>query len=446
MTCPLFGVKDRINPWNISIVNRDELRSTYHIRSARGFQVRLQAGGRLEQKHKWTPSDAAIIFVAEGTLDIYTRRSAFLEAISNMQQQGGSHMIRLAKALLPVFITAFILMAGCSDEKSPVVSPDTEEKGPLPPENVIGVMNAVYPVPSILLLWTQGSAEPDYGYNVYRKKGAGEYEKLNDSPVKYIQFIEVPIMIVLGYIDETLDDRSHELHRYYITAVSTSDEESAASDTVSIIPGDTYMQGPVQSLYPNGHSNVDIVPEFRWTPVAGATSYLLHMAGWLYRHESETPEILMGDELGVSYFNKLPANLDCGKNYLWSLWAVDENNCAIATANARFTTSVRTLVDQAEEAGYHCVWWDQLDDQGKPVPIGFYTALIRIDQQFMMVSFIISNSIPLVNAVCDPPAGVPPSISLSSPVEEWPPAEPVLFVFGAPEAAHVHVEIMRDVP
>jgi hypothetical protein len=380
----------------------------------------------------------------EGTLDIGAQRSAFLELFSNMQQKGGSHMIGKARKLLPVFIAAVIFMAGCSEDIIPV-PPGVNDKGPLPPENVMGVMNAIHPVPSILLLWTQGSAEPDYGYNVYRKKGAGEFEKLNDSPVKHLQIIEMPVTIILGYNDETLDGGSDELHRYCITAVSYDDEESAASDTVSIIPGGTYTQGPVQDLYPNGHSNVDVIPEFRWTPVAGAASYLLHIAGWLYRHESAATEIVLGDEQGVSYSNILPTQLDCGEAYLWTIWAVDDNNCAIATATTSFTTSVRTLANRVEEAGYHCVWWDQLDDQGKPVPAGLYTVIIKIDQQFMMESFLISIFNPPVNAVCDPPAGIPPSMSLTSPSDEWPHAEPVLFIYGAPAAAHVHIEIVCDV-
>ncbi len=354
-------------------------------------------------------------------------------------------MKRFTKKLFPIVFIAWVFFAGCSEEKSPVIPPGTEDSIPLPPENVIGVMNAVNPTPSLLLLWTQGGSEPDSGYNVYRKKGGDPVVKLNDSPVKYMIFIENPIMIVLGYNDETLDAGSSDQHIYYVTSLSTSGDESAASDTVSITPSDIFPYDNIYGLSPNGRTNVNVIPEFSWIPVVGAASYLLHMPGWLYRHESSTAEIALGDEQGTSYFNKLPDSLNCGATYLWNLWAIDPHNCAFATAGARFTTSVRTLVDRIDEAGYHCVWWDQLDDRGMPVTAGSYVALIRIDQLFMTMGFDISGAAPPVNAVCDPPAGAPPSMSLSSPAKEWPPAEPVLLVYGIPAAAHVHIEIMRDV-
>jgi hypothetical protein len=356
-------------------------------------------------------------------------------------------MYRFTKKIYPIIFILFALMAGCSEEKSPV-DPDSTNKNPdqAPPENVIGVMNAIHPVPSILLLWTQGSSKPDSGYNVYRQKGGGAFEKLNDSPVKFIMFIEYPIMIIMGYNDETLDPISSDRHLYYLTSISTSGEESAGSDTVSITPSETYIHGDINGLYPNGHANVDIVPTFSWAPVNGATSYLLHMSGWLYWHQSSITEIILGDEAGVSYFDKLPDSLDCGRTYTWAIFAMNDDNCAIAEGNAKFTTMVRTLVDRIDEAGYHCVWWDQLDDQGKQVPAGSYVALIRIDQSFVRVGLVISNAAPPVNAICDPPAGVPPSMSLSSPASEWPPGEHVLLEYGIPAAAQVQIEIMRDVP
>jgi hypothetical protein len=337
-----------------------------------------------------------------------------------------------------------MLFAGCSEEKSPVIV--NGDSGPVPPENVIGIMNAVAPIPSIVLLWTPGGGLDLPGYNVYRKKGSGAFEKLNDSPVKFIQFIEYPIMIILGYNDETLDANSSDQHVYNVASVSATGEESAASNIVSIIPSETYSHGNINGLYPNGHASVDVVPEFRWIPVSGAESYLLHMSGWLYRHESSIAEINLGDDTGVSYFDKLPDSLDCGRTYSWSLWAINDNNCAIATGNARFTTIVRTLVDQIDEAGYHCAWWDQLDDQGKQVPSGSYAVLIRMDQIYGTGGFDISDTAPPVNAICDPPGGVPPSMSLTSPAGEWPRGEPVLLVYGLPEAAQVQIEIMRDVP
>ncbi|MFH1277588.1 MAG: hypothetical protein ABIK65_04340 [Candidatus Eisenbacteria bacterium] len=79
-------------------------------------------------------------------------------------------------------------------------------------------------------------------------------------------------------------------------------------------------------------------------------------------------------------------------------------------------TLVRTLVDEAEEAGSHTVVWDLLDHGGAPAVAGVYRAVVRLENETAEDVFSIVDAEPSPGAHPAAPGTIGPAAGRFQPV------------------------------
>jgi len=295
--------------------------------------------------------------------------------------------------LISVIVIGLAFHLSCSD--NPV---DAENPGP--PLGVVGMKASLGQV-TMFFMWTSDAGTTSGKYNIYRKIADGDFEKLNDELIRAMDFGPgTGYPKALGYMDDECVLDSDDEHRYYVTAVS-GDYESTPSDTVSFTPAQVGRDNPWGVVCPNEETIDDLNPTFCWTEHPDAESYFLLLTDdddewwpwWAYRTTSNSCEFR--DATGTTYLADGDPQLLEANDYELVVWAIDENNCGIASHEADFLTYnpnlVRALItDEYMSAGVHQNVWDQLDDLCTQVPIGDYDihVIAGQDEDIMTITIV----------------------------------------------------------
>jgi len=306
--------------------------------------------------------------------------------------------------ILTTLLVGVFLMSTCDDDvtSSQVSTPD-------PPTNIVG-----YPLETglgltLVLVWTSSDNTPVDGYNVYRRKGANAFEKLNDELVAFQPYGPSSSCPGAHFYSE-INATATEPHTYYVTSVS-GNRESDRSDSVVCDPQAISFDNLIGELNPAEDDNVEPIPVFDWQPISGAKSYLVwlmildstaYRLVWLHQCEQDCDTFKISP--GCTYLDAINNTLREGTDYFWIVYAVDNNNCCFAFTDLQsfMTRSTRRLVWQyTVPSGKYRVCWDQKDDDGVQVLHGNYLARFWCNTGRDSVSIQIGDFPPTQTPDCD---------------------------------------------
>jgi len=348
------------------------------------------------------------------------------------------------------------IVTGCSDGVDHV-PPDLT-----PPQSPMGACSHFGDEPLMMYVgWVDSTRSSVDGYNVYKKVGGNEAERLNDTLIIDSMMLgpSAGPLPVLAFIDTLFDSTSVDTHIYWATAAK-GDRESEPCELIVLVPADFNPEETVFGLAPDSEEDVPLDTSFTWDAKTGAESYWIFVqedAGpspmtWLYRHTAT--KFSYKETLGVTYGDNGDDSLPSYSHVHWGLAAIDQNNFAFAYGEASFWTTgvIAPLIDcQSLSAGSYSACWDQTDKTGAQVVPGTYEARMQADQFDSTVVFEIvagGGSVtvpPDCNPACDIPAGLsappPTEFSFETASSTYEPGATVVLNFDMPASCSVCITV-----
>jgi len=359
-------------------------------------------------------------------------------------------------AVVAMFLS--ILIFGCDSGN------DSEDTRPVPPQYPMGIAGHFGSDSPLILYvgWVDSARNSVDGYNVYKKVGTSDAQKLNSLLVVESMFgPEGGGFLVLGFEDTLFDSTSSDTHTYWGTAVK-GDEESLPSEHIVFVPADLDTSDHVTGLAPNGIEDVPLDTSFSWNAKTGAESYWIVVQEdkgpspmtWIYRHT--TTEVAYKETAGITYGDNGEDSLPSYSSVCWGVGAINENNFMFAiNTDASFWTEgvYEPLIDCDDLVyGEWAACWDQTDNYGVQVPVGTYRARMRAGNFDSTLTFRIAEggvsnpTPPNCNPPCDTTAGaiIPTSFSFSTTGSVYEPGATIVLDFDLPRSSPVHISVSPD--
>jgi hypothetical protein len=247
----------------------------------------------------------------------------------------------MKKLFFTFLITCLGMLISCSKDNG---TGNDDTIPPSAPEGLFGLIADMEGTSlDMLLMWVQGNEDDLDGYNVYKKVGDNEFQKINTILVSYDE--EMGCL----FVDNNFDEVSLHNHSYYVVAVDLSGNESSQSNTVSCVPAQISISNSIENLSPaNEIDNVSTTPEFSWSETENALNYCIMLqkggAGsenpmvWIFRKSVSDTTYLFNETSGYTYLPYEGNQLLNDTYYRWQIFAVDSNNICFAWNEAYFTT------------------------------------------------------------------------------------------------------------